>query len=164
MKALSLWQPWASAIALGAKRIETRGWPTGYRGPLLIHAARTKVGGDAIRQNRIMWAAVLGAPNYHAAEAAFHDLPFGALVARCELFDCVAADDTDAIRLAARRTGETYSPHERGLGDYSPGRYAWLLRDIRPLPKPIPMRAFQRLFDVDDGLLAAVAAEPKGAP
>ena len=26
MKAISLWQPWASAIALGAKRIETRSW------------------------------------------------------------------------------------------------------------------------------------------
>ena len=36
MKALSLYQPWATAIALGSKRIETRGWPTSYRGPLAI--------------------------------------------------------------------------------------------------------------------------------
>lgn len=28
MRALSLWQPWASAIAAGAKKIETRGWST----------------------------------------------------------------------------------------------------------------------------------------
>ena len=34
MKAPSLWQPWASAIAVGAKRVETRSWPTNYRGPL----------------------------------------------------------------------------------------------------------------------------------
>ncbi len=38
MKALSLWQPWASLIALGVKTIETRSWATNYRGPLAIHA------------------------------------------------------------------------------------------------------------------------------
>jgi hypothetical protein len=40
MKAISLWQPWASAIALGWKKNETRHWSTDYRGPLLIHAAK----------------------------------------------------------------------------------------------------------------------------
>lgn len=39
MKALSLWQPWASLIWDGRKRIETRPWPMHYRGPLAIHAA-----------------------------------------------------------------------------------------------------------------------------
>jgi len=36
MKALSLHQPWASMVATGAKTIETRRWPTDYRGELLI--------------------------------------------------------------------------------------------------------------------------------
>jgi len=36
MKAISLWQPWASMIASGKKTIETRSWPTSYRGDLLI--------------------------------------------------------------------------------------------------------------------------------
>jgi hypothetical protein len=40
MKAVSLWQPFASLIYTGAKKIETRSWPTNYRGPLAIHAAR----------------------------------------------------------------------------------------------------------------------------
>lgn len=39
MRALSLWQPWASLIADGRKKIETRHWPMHYRGPLAIHAA-----------------------------------------------------------------------------------------------------------------------------
>jgi hypothetical protein len=39
MRAISLWQPWASAIALRLKSNETRGWATTYRGPLAIHAA-----------------------------------------------------------------------------------------------------------------------------
>lgn len=40
IKALSLWQPWATWIAEGRKTIETRMWSTDYRGPLLICAAR----------------------------------------------------------------------------------------------------------------------------
>jgi len=36
MKAISLHQPWASLIAKGQKTIETRFWPTRYRGDLLI--------------------------------------------------------------------------------------------------------------------------------
>jgi hypothetical protein len=41
MKALSLWQPWATLIALKKKQIETRSWRTTYRGPLAIHAAKS---------------------------------------------------------------------------------------------------------------------------
>jgi hypothetical protein len=40
MKAISLWQPWATLVAIGAKTIETRGWSTSYRGPIAIHAAK----------------------------------------------------------------------------------------------------------------------------
>ena len=40
MKALSLTQPWATLVVIGAKRIETRSWHTSYVGPLLIHAAK----------------------------------------------------------------------------------------------------------------------------
>jgi hypothetical protein len=39
MKALTLWQPWASLVALSEKKVETRVWETRYRGPLAIHAA-----------------------------------------------------------------------------------------------------------------------------
>src|SRR4051812_34650242 len=40
IKCLTLLQPWASLVALNARKIETRSWRTWYRGPLLIHAAR----------------------------------------------------------------------------------------------------------------------------
>jgi hypothetical protein len=41
MKALSIRQPWAWAIVQGLKPVENRTWATKYRGPLLIHAAKT---------------------------------------------------------------------------------------------------------------------------
>ncbi len=39
MKCISLIQPWATLILSGAKRFETRGWRTPYRGPLATHAS-----------------------------------------------------------------------------------------------------------------------------
>jgi len=41
MKALSIKQPWANLIASGQKTIETRLWPTDYRGPLLVVSSKT---------------------------------------------------------------------------------------------------------------------------
>ena len=43
MKAISICQPWATLIAIGAKRFATRSWKTDYRGLLAIHAGKTKV-------------------------------------------------------------------------------------------------------------------------
>ena len=40
MKAITIWQPWASLLVSGRKRYETRSWATSYRGPIAIHAAR----------------------------------------------------------------------------------------------------------------------------
>lgn len=40
MKAISVRQPWASMIAQGSKTIETRIWPTKYRGDLLIVSSK----------------------------------------------------------------------------------------------------------------------------
>ena len=45
-KALSVKQPWASLIASGEKTIETRTWPTSYRGELLIcSSAQPRIAG-----------------------------------------------------------------------------------------------------------------------
>lgn len=49
MKAISLWQPWATFLVHGLKKIETRSWSTKYRGPLLIHAALKKLPGLGIQ-------------------------------------------------------------------------------------------------------------------
>jgi hypothetical protein len=55
MKALTIYQPQASLIAIGAKEFETRSRRISYRGPLAIHAGLKKpsdalagVGTDAI--------------------------------------------------------------------------------------------------------------------
>ena len=40
MKGLTMTQPWATLVAISANVIETRDWPTKYRGPIAIHAAK----------------------------------------------------------------------------------------------------------------------------
>lgn len=42
MKALTICQPYAELIARGEKIVENRTWPTRYRGPLLIHAGKSR--------------------------------------------------------------------------------------------------------------------------
>lgn len=39
MKALTLWQPYSQAIAIGLKQFETRSWATKHRGLLAIHCS-----------------------------------------------------------------------------------------------------------------------------
>lgn len=43
MKALTIWQPWAGAVAAGIKKNETRSWSTKYRGQIAIHSAMKSI-------------------------------------------------------------------------------------------------------------------------
>lgn len=55
MKALTLWQPWASLVALSEKTIETRCWSTKYRGELGYPCRRAETGmvGRVREDNRV---------------------------------------------------------------------------------------------------------------
>jgi activating signal cointegrator 1 len=162
MKAISLWQPWASAIALGAKRIETRSWSTPYRGPLAIHAARRCVKNELITyQANWGWCGALGIKMGHKTPL-WEQLPFGAIVATCDLVDCrptgsLTAEELDTQRSAPGDVLQAYQWSERQMGDFSLGRFGWVLDNIRALPKPIPYRGAQGFFFVPDALIARSA-------
>ncbi|MBK8211826.1 MAG: ASCH domain-containing protein [Rhodospirillales bacterium] len=158
-RVVTLTQPWATLVAIGAKRIETRSWETLYRGPLLIHAGAglAPVGGmrglvELIGRpdfQRVLAPAAHGGGYWQDIEDAARALPRGAIVARCELVDCVLTwPHWAAVEpwFTATR-GEQYwhvppaaGSDERAFGDYTPGRHAWLLADARPLATPIPAR------------------------
>jgi hypothetical protein len=136
VKCISLWQPWASAIALGLKRVETRGWGTNHRGALLIHAAITDRGICAASQpllSQVVQRSGLVSPAR---------LPFGAIVAQVELIDCVPMT-AELI--------EQQSEAELLAGEWAVGRFAWLLANVTSFPAPIPYRGRQGLFEVDAG-------------
>jgi hypothetical protein len=128
--------PEKTLIAIGHKRVETRSWGTSHRGPLAIHAAKTFPG----------WARdlCLGSPFLEAltggrgaTQALRH--PLGAVVAIAELVDVQRITSPEAI-------GYVLGVNEVAFGDWTPGRYAWLLANVRPLAEPIPARGAQGLW------------------
>lgn len=160
--ALSLWQPWASLMATGAKTIETRSWATAYRGPLLICAAKRKVRRD-LREFLFLpefrdglrlpprgdkwkpWEA----PGYGQLEKEIDALPFGQAVALVDLVAClrITRDGFRRVAGVVVATGLSVGRDEQEFGDYSPGRFAWVTRDLRRL-KPFPVSGRQGLFQV----------------
>ena len=107
IKAITLWQPWATLVAIGAKCIETRSWRTKHRGLLAIHAAK-----------RFTHQVVETEP-FVGALADVTQFPLGTIVAVCNLADCVQVTENN-------RPGEP----ELSFGDYTLGRWMWILEDV----------------------------------
>ena len=154
MKAITIWQPWATALALGIKHNETRSWETNYRGPIAIHAAKRN---DA--RLRGIWMDVSnamsdaghdyfirqvlnGGPYYieyrDDKREVICDLEFGAIIATANLVECIPITPEYL---------STLSSVERCLGDYTLGRFAWVLEDVVMLEEAIPCRGQQRLWE-----------------
>lgn len=171
MKALTLYQPWATLVAAGIKTIETRSWRTSYRGPLAIHAAAREpkagevVAGGVVSSHRIEYHDRVDEGWHWRAwgdDQPLHRLPVGAIVAVCRLVDCVPVveprthdytgphlrQDSDGLHFYNFGTGRCMAvDDQRPYGDFTPGRFGWLLEDIRPLPRPVPWRGRQQLWD-----------------
>lgn len=177
MKVITLTQPWATLIAIGAKHIETRSWATKYRGPLAIHAGQ---GLGPVGNRRGMVRLCNTSPFYEALDAAgiwhttaIDHLPYGAIVAVCELVDCIpthhpgiASEPGKPWFIGGRKgVGQhcyevppRLDSNEYAFGDYTPGRWAWLLADVRALPEPIPAKGALSLwnYDLPDAVLNEV--------
>lgn len=157
MKALSLWQPWATLVVAGEKRVETRGWATAHRGPLLIHAAKAWNNALAAIADADPFRAALLLAGFRSAAK----LPFGALVGTVEVVDCYPTSKVDVSPQACRVPSVgldrlLIDDTERAFGDYGTGRWAWLLRNPVAFAEPVPHAGRQKLFEVRD----AVAAGP----
>jgi len=122
-------------VAVGAKRIETRSWSTDYRGPLAIHAAKRippeyyRLASEDVEFRR-------GVLQHLGDPLDLGDLPRGAVVATCKLVKVVL------VRIPPA-TGEI----EAIFGDFTPGRYAWILANVEPLDRPIPAQGSQGLWE-----------------
>jgi hypothetical protein len=154
MKAITLHQPWATLMAIGAKRIETRSWETLYRGPLAIHASKTmkKYAKDACFDLRVLkafgWRDIDEFPStlefVRHIEEGIAALPRGVVVATVELYACERIgrfyDGPDPV-------GCPFSETEYACGNYEPGRFAWVTRDVRRLENPVAALGALGLWD-----------------
>lgn len=141
MKAITIHQPNASAIALGFQRFMVRDWA--YYGAnefLAIHAGKSfrPVGARLFEQHRDL---------FHSAGISTDTLPFSAVVAIVDVAEVVPTDllvRDGVITTAGERMGVT--PLELALGNWASGRKAWRLKNLMRLPEPIPARGQRRLW------------------
>ena len=141
MKAISLWQPWASLWCSEAKIHETRHWPTSHRGWLLVHAAKRRI--DDHAGDRLddvcdgLWGHHWGL-----------ELPRGTLIGMVNLVGCVSTDTMPT----GHQSSEDYE-----CGDFSSGRYAWRRAAFKVFAEPISYRGQQGMFEVPDNVLGLAA-------
>ncbi len=132
LKAISLWQPWASLIPLGLKHYETRSWKTNYRGKLLI--CSTAKSTNAQYQQYLKICNEVELPPWDET-----NFPHGQAIALCDLTDC--------IQMTAEFI-EQQSETEILCGDWQVGRYAWKLENIQPITEPFAVKGKQGLFNI----------------
>lgn len=141
MKAITIWQPYASLLAVEEKKYETRSWATSYRGPIAIHAAKRPV-------RQIMDALAHGTADQRQAALLMErlcrriggvdHLHTGEVVGMARMVRCNAIDEAFISKL---------TPQELALGDFTPGRYAWEFEEMVFLDHPLPATGKQGLWD-----------------
>lgn len=140
MKALTIQQPWAWAVANGIKLIENRNWKTNYRGPLLIHAGKSR--------SRIVWHSPSDYPDLPGVPESLWSHPsgahhYGSIVGVCELIDCVDVNDIDW-------EGDDQAK-------FAEGPWCWEVANCRPFTAPIPYTGRLGLWEMTDERIIALA-------
>ena len=122
MKAINIKQPWAWAIAGGHKTIETRTWPTNYRGELLIVASKTP--------DRAMmeWF------RCNVGYMGLSEVEYGKAIAVARLAGC---------RLM------TVADEDAAMCDIYNGAYSWVLEDVKKI-NSFPMTGQLGLYEVPE--------------
>lgn len=126
MKAISLEQPFASLVGMGAKTIETRPWSTDYRGPLAIHSADTFIQVTDLYHRGLLISAGID----------YEQLPLGKIIAIARLIGC-----KEVI------TREIPCYPQLAFSNFIPGWYALELADIKLLAIPVPAKGHARLWE-----------------
>jgi len=130
MKVISIKEPFATLIANGIKKIETRSWKTNYRGEIFIHASGKSIDKEFLTNDFIVDL------------IKDTDMNFGNIICRCNLVDCVYMDEEFLEYIKHEQT-------EYQLGKYKLGRYAWILEDVE-LIRPITKKGKLNIWNFDD--------------
>ena len=141
MKALSLLQPWATLVVMGVKQIETRSWSTAYRGPLLIHASKGKAGEIFASE-----------PPFKKYIPDFKQLPFGYILGKVTLIDVIRIG-TGVLFNTSDEIMNKLTMEEKAFGDYTPGRFAWLLQDPILFKTLLAAKGNLTLWEFDEKLI-----------
>ena len=153
MKATTLWEPFATLVAHGHKKVETRDYPP-LRGVIgqriAIHAAKRRPRAEELEAVKACLQY-----GYPMVAASGLDLHLGKVLATAVL--------TGAERVTATARRNLLTDPHRGVefaicrldddtrwevpvcacGNYAVGRWLWFLEDIQLLDPPVPARGYQ---------------------
>lgn len=162
MKALTIYQPWASLVMVGAKPFEFRGWSPRVRGPsyaaligqrIVIHASARKI--ERIEVVAIKRALESGDADW-IAETCLHadkampileealkmtnniGLPFG-----CGLGTAILGEPRNGLDIAE----EFGLPRVNDSDRNDHANFGWPMLDVEVWDEPVPMRGFQGFWN-----------------
>jgi hypothetical protein len=123
MKAISLWEPWASLVFTGAKRLETRSWKSNYTGPLVICASKgglTKFDLATLLHKpdfQAGLAPLIGKPlfDYSCHGVRLQNLNYGNALCVVDLVKYWPTEEADSEFIGT----------DKPFGDFSRGRWIW---------------------------------------
>lgn len=164
---ITLREPFATLVARGVKRYETRSWATEHRGVLLVHASAGYSGEDHAAAVRLMGelSTGLGAELMRTLRKRPADsfrLTRGHVLAVAWLAGChLMQPGPEGYQVGyqfdlhdpAWQTGEgelqvrtTITQTERRCGYWDQGRYAWELQHVQLLPQALPAKGALQLW------------------
>lgn len=151
MKAITVWQPWAALIAIGAKSYEFRGWypPESMIGQrIAIHAAARKISPAEIRLLRCQVGGHGVNPCLHIEKAQpliekLSDNP-GCLPLSHVVCTAVLGTPKRGDECAAEFGGGTNDSNREGTFNWG-----WPMLDVQPLEPPAPAKGAQGFWNWD---------------
>jgi hypothetical protein len=164
MLCLTLTQPWASLLAHGWKRIETRSWtapPAAIGQRIAVHAAKGWTEDDRDICHAEPFRPALEEIGYGGPE----HLERGVVLATAPLLGCVRVPHNGVVKTYDVLHGVTVTDDELAFGDFSPGRWLWVFGLPDLLPEPVPARGSLGLWEwaPPPGLVADEATPAEAA-
>lgn len=169
MKALTIWQPWASLIIASAKPYEFRGWrpPASIIGQrIVIHAAARKIDRGHVQMLLDIWR---HSRTNAMCRAAWAETCLKEDRAACILANAMAGDLPMSAGIGTAIVGEPRLgpdiaaefgvPRANDSDRDEHANWGWPMLEIEPWETPVPMRGAQDLWnwrepaDVIGGLL-----------
>ena len=140
MKAFTAYQPYAYAIIEGLKLNETRPRRTRIRGRVAVHAAKLDAWKSGILEAGTMPEIEKILSDHQGTGNRAANLVYGAVLGTVEIVDCVPVEEII----------HTLSEREKALGDYSPGRFAWVMKNPVAFSMPVPAKGKQGWWNWDE--------------
>ena len=150
MKVVSLWQPHASLVVCGEKKIETRHFYTPMRERVYIHAA--------LKWDKDLWTMCMFDPfaevlqahgivlpqEWRSANKSRGNMPFGAVIGEVDWVNCCEIQmNLDGDTQLRHAPDSLLTDQEMEFGNYDPGRWAHILSNPVRYAEPIPFKGKQ---------------------